>query len=335
MSKYYMLDRVEEKLYDVVALGELLIDFLSVGTSDYGNVLFEACPGGAPCNVLAMLAKLGRKTAFVGKLGGDLFGYKLKNVIEGLGIDSRGIVFDDAVNTTLAFVSNDNSGERSFAFCRNPGADMMLSRDEVNEELIEKGRIFHFGTLSTTHPQVREATRAAVNIAKKSGALISFDPNLRPLLWESLQDAKEQMAWGCSMCDILKISDDEAEFLTGENGAQDGAKTIKKLFPDIKLIFVTSGKEGSAVLYSDMYLSEPAFKSLKVIDTTGAGDTFYACCLDAVLREGLEDVTEEYLRTTLRYANAAAGIITTRKGAMMSMPDKSDIQELLYGKCNV
>lgn len=330
-----MSDKAGENIYDVVALGELLIDFLPFGKSTQGNDLFEACPGGAPCNVLAMLSKLGRKTAFIGKVGSDVFGHKLKTTLDSLGIDSRGVIFDTAVNTTLAFVSADDSGERRFAFYRNPGADMMLRKDDIDEKLIKSGRILHFGTVSATHATVREATRAAVDMAKKSGALISFDPNLRPPLWDSLKEAKDQIVWGCSMCDILKISDDEAEFLTGYKSALDAAADIRNKFHDIKLIFITCGKNGSHVLYDDMVISQPAFTSLNVIDTTGAGDTFCACCLDAVLSEGIDSFTLEKLRTTLRFASAAAGIVTTRKGAMLSMPDKSDIQEFIYGKCNI
>lgn len=316
-------------MYDVVALGELMIDFLPHGKSAQDNDLFEACPGGAPCNVLAMLSKLGRRTAFIGKLGGDMFGYKLKATIEGLGIDPRGIVFDNTVNTTLALVSIGEGGERSFAFYRNPGADMMLGKDELDEQLIKNGRIFHFGTLSSTHARVREATREAVSIAKKSGALISFDPNLRPLLWGSLQEAKEQIAWGCSQCDILKISEDEAEFLTGEKTVREAAVAIGKKFPNIRLIFVTCGRDGSFAIYNDLFVSKPAYTLLNPVDTTGAGDTFFGCCLDAVLREGVDNITEEKLSETLRFANAAAGIVTTRKGAMSAMPDEAEIRRFI------
>lgn len=322
-------------MYDVVALGELLIDFVPYGKNAHGNDFFEACPGGAPCNVLAMLSKLGRKTAFIGKLGDDMFGHKLKSTIDGLNIDLRGVVFDDTVNTTLAFVSTGEDGERSFAFYRNPGADMMLRKDELDEKLIKNCRIFHFGTLSTTHTGVREATRTAVAIAKENGALISFDPNLRPLLWDSLQEAKEQIAWGCAQCDILKISDDEAEFLTGIQTSAEAGAAIQERFPNIALLFVTCGRNGSIALYHNQCIRGEAFTSLNAIDTTGAGDTFCGCCLDAVLREGIGSFTEDNLRETLRFASAAAGIVTTRKGAMLAMPDKSDIQELLYGKCNV
>lgn len=319
----------DNQMYDVVALGELLVDFSRSGKSAQGNDIFEACPGGAPCNMLAMLAKLGRKTAFIGKLGGDMFGHTLKEAIESAGIDSRGVVFDKRVNTTLAFVSTDETGDRRFAFFRNPGADMRLVKAEIDEDLIRAGKIFHFGTLSTTHARVRAATHASVETAKSSGKLISFDPNLRPLLWNSLDEAKKQMKWGCAHCDILKISDDELAFLTGVSTAREGALAIKKKYPGITFIFVTSGKLGSAVLFHDFYVSEPAFVTAKTIDTTGAGDIFCGCCLEAILRQGVEPFTEEKLRRTLRFANAAASIVTTRKGALRAVPDQAEIQKRL------
>lgn len=312
-------------MYDAVALGELLIDFY-----DGGSGLFEACPGGAPCNVLAMLQKLGKRTAFIGKLGDDLFGKRLAGTIEGIGIDTRGVVFDPSVRTTLAFVSTDSTGERSFAFYRNPGADMMLRQDEVDAALIKSSRIFHFGTLSTTHPLAREATYAAGALARESGCVISFDPNLRPLLWDSLEEAQRQMAWGCAQCDVLKISDDEAEFLTGEKAARAAAEVIGKRFPGIRLISVTGGRQGSSVLYDGRFIQEPAF-DVAAVDTTGAGDTFCACILDAVLQVGIDDFTEDSLRQTLRFANAAAGLVTTRKGALLSMPDREEVEALLNG----
>lgn len=210
------------KKYDVVALGELLIDFTENGISEQGNPLLEANPGGAPCNVLAMLAKLGKKTAFIGKVGNDSFGKMLSEVIEKCGIGAEGLVFDEDVHTTLAFVHKKPDGDRDFSFYRSPGADMMLTASEVNSDIIGNAGIFHFGTLSMTHEGNRAATVSAINTAKESGALISFDPNLREPLWESLEDAKEAMKYGISVCDILKISDNEIEFLTGEKDIDKG-----------------------------------------------------------------------------------------------------------------
>ena len=200
---------------DVVALGELLIDFTENGISSQGNPLFEANPGGAPCNVLAMLTKLGHKTAFIGKVGNDFFGKQLEQTIIDVGIDASGLQKDDDVHTTLALVHTYPDGDRDFSFYRNPGADMMLKEEEVPEELIKGTRIFHFGTLSMTHEGVRNATKKALRAAKEAGAVISFDPNLRPQLWKKLGDAADKMWYGISQCDILKISDDEISFLTG------------------------------------------------------------------------------------------------------------------------
>ena len=233
------------KQFDVVALGELLIDFTQNGFSTQGNPIFEANPGGAPCNVLAMLQKLGRKTAFIGKVGDDGFGTQLRLVARETGIDVEHLLSDPTVHTTLAIVHTKPDGDRDFSFYREPGADMMLREDELPHSLLEDCRIFHFGTLSMTHPGVRAATRTAVRTAKAAGALISFDPNLRPPLWKSLEEAKEQMEWGLGVCDILKIADNELEFLTGETDFGRGAERLKKRFPNIRLLNVTAGAEGS------------------------------------------------------------------------------------------
>ena len=199
------------KSYDVVALGELLIDFTENGVSGQGNPILEANPGGAPCTVLAILNQLGNSTAFIGKVGNDTFGRMLAQEVEKSGTDVSNLVFDDKVHTTLAFVHTKPGGDRDFSFYRNPGADMMLKKEEVMEDIIKAGKIFHFGTLSSTHEGVREATRYAVDVAKQNGLLVSFDPNLREPLWESLDDAKREIAYGLSKCDILKISDNEVE----------------------------------------------------------------------------------------------------------------------------
>ena len=213
-----------EKIYDVTALGELLIDFTENGTSAQGNPLLEANPGGAPCNVLAMLEKLGKKTAFIGKVGKDMFGEQLKTAVEEVGIDTRNLVMDEEVHTTLAFVHTYPDGDRDFSFYRNPGADMMLKKEEVDEDLIRGAKIFHFGTLSSTHEGVREATRYAIDVAKEAGCIVSFDPNLRPPLWKSLDEAKAEIEYGLSKCDILKISDNEVEFLFGTTDYDEGAR---------------------------------------------------------------------------------------------------------------
>ena len=316
------------KVYDVTAMGELLIDFTENGLSGQGNPLFEANPGGAPCNVLAMLAKLGRKTAFIGKVGKDFFGEQLKNAIQEVGIDSSYLLMDEEIHTTLAMVHTLPDGDRDFSFYRNPGADMMLTEDEIPENLVADSKIFHFGTLSMTHEGVRMATKKAVALAKKNGALISFDPNLRPPLWKSLEEAKMQVTYGISNCDILKISDNEIQWYTGEADFDDGIRRLKELH-DVPLILLSMGKEGSRAYYKDLRVEAAPFLQDNTIETTGAGDTFGACCLNSVLEYGLDHLNEEKLMQMLVYANAAASIITTKKGALRVMPSKQEVENLI------
>lgn len=317
-----------DRKYDVVALGELLIDFTENGLSGQGNPLLEANPGGAPCNVLAMLNRLGKKTAFIGKVGNDQFGKMLKEVVEESGTDVSGLAMDEQVHTTLAFVHTFPDGDREFSFYRNPGADMMLTKEEVDPEIIKNARIFHFGTLSSTHAGVREATRYAIDVAKENGLLVSFDPNLREPLWESLDQAKEEILYGMSRCDILKISDNEMEFMTGTTDYNKGVEMLREQF-DIPLICVTLGREGSRAFYKDMIVEAAPFVREDTIETTGAGDTFEACTLNYILEHGLEDLTEENLKEMLTFANAGASIITTRKGALKVMPKKAEIEKVI------
>ena len=317
------------KLFDVIALGELLIDFTENGLSAQGNPLLEANPGGAPCNVLAMLQKLGKRTAFVGKVGRDMFGAQLRQVTEEAGICMDYLREDERVHTTLAFVKTFPNGDRDFSFYRNPGADMMLNADELPLEALRDTRLFHFGTLSMTHPDVRFATRKAVTVAKEAGALISFDPNLRPPLWYSMEEAREQIVWGLSRCDILKIADNELEFMTGEKDFDRGAEILRKQYPNIRVLTVTAGADGSYNHYAKGRVFVPAFRLGGTIETTGAGDTFCACVLSFVLDHGLEKLNEKQLTEMLRFANAAAYLVTTKKGAIRSMPEREQVAELL------
>lgn len=317
-----------KKKYDVVALGELLIDFTDNGISGQGNTIFEANPGGAPCNVLAMLQKLGNKTAFIGKVGKDIFGTKLKEVLKEIGIDTSGLVMDKKVRTTLAFVQTLKGGDRDFSFYRNPGADMMLEEGDINNSLIKNCKIFHFGTLSMTHKGVRKATKKAIKKAKESGALISFDPNLRPPLWESLNDAKKQVEYGLGQCDILKISDNEIQWFTGEKDFDKGIKKLQDRY-SIKLIVLSMGKDGSRAYYKDLRVEKPAFVQKNTIETTGAGDTFGGCCLNFILKYGLDNMDQEKLEKMLTFANAAASLITTKKGALRVMPTKDEVKDFI------
>ena len=317
-----------DKKYDVTALGELLIDFTDNGKSAQGNTLFEANPGGAPCNVLAMLNRLGHPKAFIGKVGKDIFGLKLKSVLEETGIDTAGLIVDEDARTTLAFVQTFADGDRDFSFYRNPGADMLLTADEVDGGLIRSSRLFHFGTLSMTHEGVRKATKKAVRLAKESGAVISFDPNLRPPLWKSLDEAKEQAAWGFSQCDVLKISDNEIQWFTGEEDFDQGIERLRKEY-DIPLILLSMGRDGSRAYYKDLRVEKAPFLQKGTIETTGAGDTFGGCCLHFVLKYGLNGLNEERLTEMLAFANAAASIITTRKGALRVMPEADEVERFL------
>lgn len=316
------------KKYDVTALGELLIDYTENGVSGQGNPLFEANPGGAPCNVLAMLTKLGHKTAFIGKVGDDFFGKQLKEAIEEVGIDSTGLCMDKEIHTTLAMVHTYPDGDRDFSFYRNPGADMMLKESEVKEELIKESKLFHFGTLSMTHEDVRKATKKAIQIAEDAGNIISFDPNLREPLWNSLDEANEQILYGLSHCHILKISDNEIQWLTGQEDYTDGVKWILERY-QIPLILVSMGKEGSRAYYGGKMVEVKPFIQKNTIETTGAGDTFCGCVLHYICEHGLDNLTEENLFEMLQFANAAASIITTRKGALRVMPEEKEIAGLL------
>ena len=312
------------KKNDVIALGELLIDFTENGISEQGNRLFEANPGGAPCNVLAMLKKLGHEVAFVGKVGNDFLGAELKARVAELGINTDNLLQDQEIPTTLAFVHKKEDGDREFSFYRNPGADMMLKEEEIDEGSIAQSKIFHFGSLSMTHEGVRNATLKALETAKKNGCIISFDPNLREPLWKGLDEAREQVKTGLSYCNVLKISDNELQWFTGEKDYSDGVARLRKEY-DIDLVLVSMGKEGSRAYYSGTVVEANPFLQNGTKDMTGAGDTFYGCILHYILEWGLNDLKVGQLREMLTFANAAASLITTRNGALCVMPTKEEI----------
>lgn len=315
------------KRYDVVALGELLIDFTENGMSAQGNPLYEANPGGAPCNVLAMLSKLGHKTAFVGKVGDDFFGRQLKGAIEEVGICGDYLRMDPKVHTTLALVHTFADGDRDFSFYRDPGADMMLTADKIPEKLLRDTAVFHFGTLSMTHEGVRAATKKAIAAAEDAGCLLSFDPNLRFPLWKSKEEAREQVLYGLNHCDILKISDNEIQWLTGETDYTKGVEWIRERYR-ITLILVSMGKEGSRAYYGEKMAQAAPFLREDTVETTGAGDTFCGCVLHYLLGHDVNSLSEEQLQEMLVFANAAASIITTKKGALRVMPEEREILAL-------
>ena len=313
--------------YDVTALGELLIDLTQNGISEQGNPILEANPGGAPCNVLACLSKLGHKAAFIGKVGKDGFGDQLTKGLVETGIDTTGLMYDESVHTTLSVVHTFADGDRDFSFYRNPGADMMLRPEEVDAEIIKNSKIFHFGSLSMTDEPVRSAHLHALKIAERAGVLRSYDPNLRPPLWPNLDVAKENILELMGHCDILKISDNEIQWLSGKEDYDEGIAWLRSRY-DIPLIFLTLGKDGSRAYCGSVRTEQPGFK-LNTIETTGAGDTFFGSVLHHILEKGFRPYTKEELDEMLTFANAAAAIVTTRRGALRVMPSDEEIKTIL------
>ena len=262
-------------------------------------------------------------------MGDDAFGHTLAQALTECGISTQGLCFDPVVHTTLAYVHKLPNGDRDFSFYRSPGADCMLTADEVPEDLIQDTRIFHFGTLSLTNEPVREATHKAIACAKAAGCLISFDPNLRPPLWNDLTEAKAQMEWELAQCDILKIADNEVEFLTGKTDLTKGAQMLRQQYPNIQLFNVTLGPAGSVSYYKDLRVQRPSLGQGKVIETTGAGDTYCGCVLAYVLDHGLDHLTEDQISEMITFASAAARLVTTRRGAIRSMPTRQEVEAQL------
>ena len=312
-------------MIDVTALGELLIDFTMVSADGEGYPTMAAHPGGAPANFLAALAKYGKRTALLGKVGTDTFGRLLRGTLEGAGIETRGLVAADDVFTTLAFVTLDASGDREFSFSRKPGADTCIRFEELDLSLIDEARAFHFGTLSLTDEPARSTTQQAVDYAKAHGKLITYDPNLRKPLWKSLDEAKEQMLWGLSQADVVKISDEEVEFLFGLN-PQDGAAHILKEF-GVKLVFVTCGPDGCFFKNARACGQVPGMSGIKTVDTTGAGDIFGGSAVYRLLETGKapETLEEKELREIVSFACTAAGLSTTKHGGIQSVPEIDDV----------
>lgn len=315
-------------MYDVVALGEILIDFTPAGLSENGNPLFEANPGGAPANVLACLAKLGRKTAFLGKVGADEFGRFLREVLASRGISTHGLVLEEGAQTTLAFVHLHDDGDRSFSFYRSPGADTLLRPEEVDGKQLTAS-IFHFGSLSLTHEPARSATLAALHWAKERGMLISYDPNLRPPLWASLAEAKRQILAVMDQADIVKISREELEFLTGSERLAEGSAQLVREY-GTGLLLITLGKDGCFFRLGDLTGLVPGFP-VQAVDATGAGDGFLGGMLHEILRRGkaLEEWSLEELEESVRFANAIGALVVTRKGGIPAMPSLAEVQSFL------
>ena len=310
-------------MYDVVAIGEVLIDFASKSADADGYPTMAANPGGAPCNFLSALNAYGKKTAFLGKVGDDAFGHLLLGTLRKAGIDTKGILVDPDVFTTLAFVTFDASGDRSFSFARKPGADTQLRWEEVDKSLIDEAKVFHFGTLSLTDEPVRTATQKAVAYAKEKGKLISCDPNLRLPLWKSEEAAKEQMLWSLRQADVVKISDNEVEFLWGCT-PEEGADRVLAL--GAKLAMVTLGPEGCYLKNRNAAVRASSPK-VHPVDTTGAGDIFGGSAVAQLLDTGKapEDLTEAELLQIARFAATAASLSTETLGGIPSIPKKEAV----------
>lgn len=312
-------------MLDVVALGELLIDFATLSVDESGYPTMAAHPGGAPANFLAALTKFGAKTALLGKVGTDAFGKMLTGTLQKAGIETKGLVYDDNQFTTLAFVTFDDHGDREFSFSRKPGADTCLTFEELNLSLIDDAKVFHFGSLSLTDEPARTATYRAVAYAKEQGKLITYDPNLRKPLWRDLEEAKKQLIWGLTQADVVKISDEEVEFLFGL-GVEAGADYLLKNF-DIKLVFVTCGADGCFFKNAKAQGKVPCLPGIHVIDTTGAGDIFGGSAIWKVLQTGAapEDLDEAQLLEVVRFACTSAGLSTTRSGGISSIPSYEEV----------
>lgn len=314
---------------DVAAIGELLIDFTCDSTDADGYPTMTAHPGGAPANYLAALAKFGVKTALLGKVGADAFGNLLVNTMNKAGISADGIITDDDCFTTLAFVTLDSSGDREFSFARKPGADTRLDKSELRRDIIDSARVLHFGTLSLTDEPARSATCAAVEYAKAGGKLISFDPNLRKPLWKSLDAAKREMLWGLEHADVVKISDEEVDFLFGLS-PREGARHIVRTF-GAALVFVTCGADGCYYESATVSGFVPALSGLNVVDTTGAGDIFGGSAMYGILKtqKAPAQLNNEELSDIVRFACTAAGLSTTRHGGISSVPEYAEVMARL------
>lgn len=326
--KYRFLKRKKnQREYDVIALGELLVDFNALHSNDFDSVVYESNPGGAPCNVLAMLSNLQKRTAFIGKVGDDFLGHALQQRIVRMGISTEGLSKDKKRNTTLAFLNDSKTYSHQYLFYRNRTADMNLDEGDVDADMLSRTRIFHFGSLSFTHKRCRKATRKAIKAAKSKHRLISFDPNYRPVLWPGEEEARKWMLYGCSVCDILKVEASELAFITQQTTIQNGVDFLQKHY-SISLILVTSGEAGSQAFMGNRKVYQEAFLTNRTIDTTGAGDTFLGCCLAYILEQGME-LSDHQLQEMLFRANAAASLETTRKGAIRAMPTQAELEDYL------
>lgn len=319
-----------QKIYDIVAIGECLIDFVPSSYQEEGKLNFSGCPGGAPANVLACASKLGLHTAFIGKVGNDVFGHLLHATLKGCGIDTSSLIVSSQYPTTLAFVALGRNGDRSFSFYRNQTADCMMTPDEIDNTLLSSAKIFHFGSVSMTTEIARKTTLYAVKAAKEQGTLISYDPNLRELLWADLNEAKEVILSALQYCDIVKVSEEELIFLTGINDIDEALRRLFAQHDTLKILVVTTGSRGCKAICGQNILTLRGF-DVETIDTVGAGDTFWGAFLYQILSShfDLDDPDETALSEALTFSNAAGALSTMRNGAITAMPAHEDIVNLV------
>lgn len=313
-------------MFDVTAVGELLIDFTPGGNNADGDMLFARKPGGAPANVLAANSRLGGKTAFIGKVGNDALGQFLRKTLGDIQIDTSGLVVDPDIPTTLAFVQLDERGDRSFSFYRKPGADLMLRTSDIKEDLVTECHILHFGSVSLTDEPSRNATLFAVKTAKKAGCIISYDPNYRPLLWSDSEAAKQQMNTGLTLADIVKVSEEEMELLTGKTDLEEGSRQLAKY--GASLILVSLGSKGAFYRKGEICGLLPTY-DVKTMDTNGAGDSFLGAVHYRLRGKSLAEIqslTEAEMKDIISFANAAGSLTTTRGGAIPAMPALAEIE---------
>lgn len=308
---------------DITAVGEILIDLTQTGLNAQGIPQFSANPGGAPANLAVAARRLGADTAFIGKVGKDSFGTYLRNVMAENDVDISGMLTDEEQHTTLAIVTVDPTGERSFSFYRDPSADVNLKVSDLPAELVEQTKILHFGSVSLTAEPARSATLKAAEMARAAGALVSYDPNYRASLWKSEDEAIAQMKAALPLCDILKISDEELPLLTGTADPAEGSARLAKL--GIRLIFVTLGANGAFYRCGDITGSVPGIR-VKVGDTNGAGDTFFGAALSRLCKLEIGSLTAETLQEIAAFANRAAAVTTSRHGAIPAMPTAAELE---------
>ena len=310
-------------MIDITTIGEILIDLTQSGRTEQGIPRFDANPGGAPANLAVAAARLGARTAFIGRVGNDSFGDYLKRCLAENGVDVRGMSVDEKARTTLAVVALDERGERTFSFYRDPSADVNLSMEHVPMELLGGTKVLHFGSVSLTAEPARTATLEAAKTAKASGAYVSYDPNYRASLWSDEETAVRNMTEPLSMVDILKVSDEELPLLTGCTDPEKGSARLTD--QGVRLVLVTLGAEGAFYRF-DGHTGHVPGVPCQVGDTNGSGDTFFGAALSQLVKlSSLDQLTVPELERILAFANKAASITTSRHGAIPAMPTLAEV----------